>query len=150
MQWDLKDILAAGGGIFAVLATILANAMGWLRFGKKDKAEIGKLKSETVLDLAKVLEKKIADENATMNMILQMNLNFASQSEKLRVENDLLHDTIHNLKQNFDTEIQNMGSKYNKKIRDLEKRCQKTIGALLKQNETLRTEIQRLQKIINN
>lgn len=125
MKWDIKDIVEVLGG------GLLASVLAWLRFGRKDKAEVGKLKSETVLDLAKVLEKRIAEDNATMGLALQMNVNAVSQAEKLRAENDRLYENIATIKLNFEAELQKISEKYDKKVAEIKKECERTNRRLL-------------------
>lgn len=125
MKWDIKDIVEVLGG------GLLASVLAWLRFGRKDNAEVGKLKSETVLDLAKVLEKRIAEDNATMGLALQMNVNAVSQAEKLRAENDRLYENIATIKLNFEAELQKISEKYDKKVAEIKKECERTNRRLL-------------------
>lgn len=136
MKWDIKDIVEVLGG------GLLASVLAWLRFGRKDKAEVGKLRSETVLDLAKVLEKRIAEDNATMSLALQMNVNAVSQAEKLRAENDRLYENIATIKLNFEDELQKISEKYDKKVSEIKKECERT-------NRRLLAEIKRLNEQLN-
>jgi hypothetical protein len=140
VKWDIKDIVEVLGG------GLLASVLAWLRFGRKDKAEVGKLKSETVLDLAKVLEKRIAEDNATMGLVLQMNVNAVSQAEKLRAENDRLYENIATIKLNFEAELQNelqkISEKHDKKVSEIKKECERT-------NRRLLAEIKRLNDQLN-
>lgn len=147
---DIKDILVAG---VSILATLLANAMGWLRFGKKDKAEVDKLKSATLLDLAMVLEKKIASESTNLDSALQMNVNALSQIEKLTAENERLKKSKNELERNLETEIRLAVDKIkencNKQIRSFERELEKSNAALLKERQRHREEIRKLQDLIN-
>jgi hypothetical protein len=136
VKWDIKDIVEVLGG------GLLASVLAWLRFGRKDKAEVGKLRSETVLDLAKVLEKRIAEDNATMSLALQMNVNAVSQAEKLRAENDRLYENIATIKLNFESELQKISEKYDKKVAEIKKECERT-------NRRLLAEIKRLNDQLN-
>jgi hypothetical protein len=143
---DIKDILVAG---VSILATLLANAMGWLRFGKKDKAEVAKLKSATLLDLAMVLEKKIASESTNLDSALQMNVNALSQIEKLSAENDRLRASKNELERNIEIEIQRVKDNCSKKMKLFEKELEKSNFELIKERERHREEIRKLQDLIN-
>jgi hypothetical protein len=136
VKWDIKDIVEVLGG------GLLASVLAWLRFGRKDKAEVGKLRSETVLDLAKVLEKRSAEDNATMSLALQMNVNAVSQAEKLRAENDRLYENIATIKLNFESELQKISEKYDKKVSEIKNECERT-------NRRLLAEIKRLNEQLN-
>lgn len=154
---DIKDILVAG---VSIIATLIANAMGWVRFGKKDKAETSKiqaetskLKSETLLDLAMVLEKKIAYESSNLDSMLQLNVNALSQIEKLSAENDRLKESKNELEKNIEIEINLAVSRIkencNKRIKSFERELEKSNAALLKERQKHREDIRKLQDLIN-
>jgi hypothetical protein len=154
---DIKDILVAS---ISILATLLANAMGWLRFGKKDKAEVGKiqaeegkLKSETALNLAMVLEKKIASESTNLDSMLQLNVNALSQVEKLTAENERIKKAKEELEKNIEIEINFAVSKIkencNKRIKSFERELERSNAVLLKERQKHREEIRKLQDLIN-
>lgn len=111
MEWKTEDILkmVTGGGLLTLISTIVARGMGWIRFGKVDKAKIGKVQSETALDMASVAEKETSKDVRLADTALQWNINLASQlekaimmNEKKQEENDRLHDIIIALKHDYE------------------------------------------------
>jgi hypothetical protein len=111
MEWKTEDILKVitGSGLLTLLSTIVARGMGWIRFGKADKAKVGKVEAETALDMAAVAEKRISDEVKLSNTTLQWNINLSAQlekalmmNEKKQAENDRLHDIIIALKYDYE------------------------------------------------
>jgi hypothetical protein len=111
MEWKTEDILkvVTGGGLLTLVSTIIARAMGWIRFGKTDKAKIGKVQSETALDIATISEKEASKDVRLADTALQWNINLASQlekaimmNEKKQEENDRLHDIIIALKHDYE------------------------------------------------
>lgn len=158
MKWDITDILKsiAGGGVFAALSTILAIAMGWIRFGKKDRADIGKVQSETALDLASIAEKKISDEVKISDAALQWTVNLATRLEQANVmidkkqqENERLHEIIDVMKRDFEREFQKLKEDFNARIRELENEFEKSKNDLIREREENREEIKRLKDQIN-
>lgn len=122
MKFDIGQILA-GGGIGTALTAIIA----WLRFKRKDSAEVEKLNTETYIDLATVLEKKIANESKIADGAVQWNITLVSQLEKanvlidkLRDDKDRLNETINKMRLEFYNDIQNLEKKYSDRIRELE------------------------------
>ena len=157
MKWEISDILkVAGGGIFTALATIIANAMGWLRFGKRDLAQVGKVKSETALDMAAISEKKISDEVKISDAALQWTVNLASRLEQANVmidkkqqENDRLHGIIDLMKSDFEREFQKLKTDFNDRIKELEQEFKRSKNDLIKERQENREEIKRLKDQIN-
>lgn len=158
MEWKTDDILKilAGGGSSIVISTIVARAMGWIRFGKVDKAKIGKVEAETALDIATVTQKKISDEVKISDAALQWTVNLASQLEKAnamldkkQTENDRLHDIIDVMKRDFEKAFQKLKEDFNKRIRELELEFEKSKNELIKEREDNREEIKRLKAQIN-
>lgn len=158
MEWKAEDILkiVAGGGFFTLVSTIVARAMGWIRFGKVDKAKIGKVEAETALDMATITQKKISDEVKISDAALQWTVNLASQLEKAnamldkkQTENDRLHGIIDVMKKDFEREFQKLKEDFNKRIRELELEFEKSKNELIKEREENRAEIQRLKAQIN-
>lgn len=146
MEWKTEDIIKVlgGGGVF----TAIAAAMGWLRFGKKDKAEVGKLRSETILDIATVLEKKVSDDSKILTQALDWNMILVSQREKdnamidkLKEENDRLHGDINTLKSDFNSMI----GEFNKRIKQLEDELEKSKQELIREREENKKQIEILK-----
>lgn len=152
MEWNAKSIFEALSttSVIAFIGGIIASILGWIRFGKKDKAEVGKLKSEVYIDLATILEKRIADEMKISDGALQWNVNFVSQLEKanaiidkLRGENERLYDTINVLKQSFEAEFQNLKDSFSKRIKQLEEDLESSRKELMIEKEKNLIEIER-------
>ena len=151
MKWEVTDILKsiAGGGMFAALTTVLASAMGWVRFGKKDNAEVGKVRSETALDIATIREKKISDEIKISEAALQWTINISARLEKEQQENDRLHSIIDNMKRDFEKQVQKLTNDFNQRIKDLENEFEKSKRNFIKEREENIAEITRLKKQVN-
>ncbi len=154
MEWKTEDLwkLIAGS---TVLTAIIGKAMGWLRFGKSDKANVGKVEAETAVDLATVNAKKISDEIKISEAALQWTINLSSRLEKANAmidrkqqENDRLHDIISKIKHDFDEEVQKLKNNFNKRIRELESEFEKSKNELLKEREENREEIKKLKNQI--
>lgn len=151
MRWEQTDILKilAGGGLFTALVTFLANIMGWVRFGKKDVAEVGKVKSETALDIATIAEKKASDEVKISNAALQWTVNLSARLEKEQMENDRLHSIIDTLKNDWERDVKKMKDEYDLRIKILEEDLERVSKALTKEREENMQEIKRLKDQIN-
>lgn len=158
MKWDIEDILKilGGGGLLAAIVSVFGNMMGWVRFGKKDSAEVGKIKSETALDAATIAEKKIADEVKISDAALQWTVNLASRLEQANImidkkqeENDRLHGIIDIMKKDFDREFQKLKDSFNRRIKELEGEFEKSKQELIKEREENRAEIKRLKDQID-
>lgn len=158
MEWETEDIIKVltGTGIFTLISTIVASAMGWVRFGKADKAKIGKVESETALDIATVAQKRISDEVKISDAALQWNINLASQLEKAimlndkkQAENDRLHGIIDTMKKDFEQAFEKLKSEFNRRIKELEAEFERSKSELIKEREENREEIKRLKMQIN-
>jgi len=158
MEWKTEDILkmVAGGGFFTLISTIVARGMGWIRFGKSDKAKIGKVEAETALDIATVAQKKISDEVKISDAALQWTVNLASQLEranmlieKKQIENDRLHGIIDVMKQDFETAFQKLKEDFNQRIKQLEMEFEKSRNELIEEREANRAEISKLKRQID-
>lgn len=150
MKWELTDIIKiAGGGIFTAVAAIVANAMGWLRFGKKDIAEVGKVKSETALDMATIAEKKTSDQIKIADAALQWTINISARLEKEQQENDRLHSIIDAMKRDFERQVQKLKNDFNLRIKELEGEFEKSKNELIREREENINEIKRLKDQIN-
>lgn len=116
MEWDWNKIWPAiSGSLVTACAAIIANAMGWIRFGQKDKAQVGKIKSETAIDLARISAKKIDDEIKISKAALEWTVQLSEQlerahllTEKRQMENDALHEMINKMRIDFDAQIQEL------------------------------------------
>ena len=158
MEWKAEDILKiiTGGGLFTLLSTIIARAMGWIRFGKADKARIGKVEAETAIRIATVAQKKISDEIKISDAALQWNLNLAAQLEKANVmndkkqeENDRLHDIINKMKRDFDEAFQKLKKDFDTRLKQLESEFEKSRRELIAEREENLAEIKRLKMQID-
>jgi len=154
VKWEITDILKilGGGGVLAAIVSLVGSAMGWLRFGKKDSAEIGKIQSETALDAATIAEKKIADEVRISDAALQWTVNLATRLEqanlmidKKQEENERLHGIIDIMKKDFEREFQKLKDNFNKRIKELENEFERSKQELIKEREENREEIKRLK-----
>ena len=158
MEWKTEDILkvVAGGGFFTLLSTIIARAMGWIRFGKADKARVGKVQAETALDIATITQKKISDEVKISDAALQWTVNLATQLEKAnamiekkQTENDRLHGIIDVMKRDFEREFQKLKDDFNQRIKELEKELERSRDELIQERSANREEIKKLKAQID-
>lgn len=150
MRWDITDILKiAGGGLFTALLTFFATLMGWIRFGKKDRADVGKVRSETALDIATIREKKVSDEVKISDAALQWTINISTRLEKEQQENDRLHSIIDTMKRDFEIQVQKLKNDFNQRIKELENEFEKSKNDLIKEREENMEEIKRLKRQIN-
>jgi len=158
MEWKTEDILKVitGSGLLTLLSTIVARAMGWIRFGKVDKARVGKVEAETAIDIATVAQKRISDEVKISDAALQWNINLASQLEKANIlndkkqaENDRLHGIIDTMKRDFEVAFEKLKSEFNRRIKELEAEFEKSKNDFIKEREENREEIKRLKAEIN-
>lgn len=158
MEWKAEDIfkIVAGSGAFTLISTIIAKSMGWIRFGKADKVRIQKVQSETVLDIATVLQKKITDESKVADTALQWNINLATQLEKEKVMNDKkqteidrLHDIINKMKYDFEGRVQKLREDFESSMKNLEAEFEKSRKRFVAEREENVAEIQRLKRQIN-
>lgn len=114
----LNILKICGGAAIPILGGILLNAMGWIRFSSKDKADISKVQSETAVDLAEVASKRIEDEVLIAKTALEWTVQLAAQLERSNGLNDRrsgeierLHTVIQAMRDDFDQrldEINNM------------------------------------------
>lgn len=158
MEWKTEDILKVitGSGLLTLLSTIVARGMGWIRFGKVDKARVGKVEAETAIDIATVTQKRISDEVKISDAALQWNINLASQLEKANIlndkkqaENDRLHGIIDTMKRDFEVAFEKLKSEFNRRIKELEAEFEKSKNDFIKEREENRDEIKRLKAEIN-
>jgi hypothetical protein len=158
MEWKTEDILKVitGSGLLTLLSTIVARGMGWIRFGKADKAKVGKVEAETAIDIATVAQKRISDEVKISDAALQWNINLASQLEKANIlndkkqaENDRLHGIIDTMKRDFEVAFEKLKSEFNRRIKELEAEFEKSKNDFIKEREENREEIKRLKAEIN-
>lgn len=141
MEWKTEDILKVitGSGLLTLLSTIVARAMGWIRFGKVDRAKIGKVEAETAIDLATATQKKIETEVKISDAALQWTVNLASQLEKANTMNDRLNGVIDAMRRDFEKEIKKLKEDFTKRIKDLE-------DELRQEREAYREEIKNLKE----
>lgn len=158
MEWKAEDILKmiTGGGFITLIVSIVANAMGWIRFGKTDKAKIIKMNAEAEIDFATVTQKQISDEVKISNAALQWTVNLASQLEKANFmidrkqdENDRLHTIIDNMKKDFEEAFDKLKDDFNNRIRQLESEFEKSKKQLISEREANMEEIKRLKTQID-
>ena len=158
MEWNAESIMkyVGGTGIFTLLTMIVGKAMGWIRFGKVDKAKVGKVQSETAIDIATVTQKKIEDEVKISGAALQWAANFAAQTEKanamnerLQTENERLHSVIDTMKANFEKAIEKIKEDFYRQIKELEADFIKSKDELIKRDHANREEIKRLKAQID-
>lgn len=135
VKWEMEDILKVlgGGGLLAAIVSVIGNMMGWIRFGKKDSAEIGKIQSEIALNAATVAEKKIADEIKISETAIEWAKTFSSSLEQANImidkkqeENDRLHGIIDVMKKDFEREVRELTESFNKRIKELEGEFEKS------------------------
>lgn len=155
MEWNVQSLLT--GSAFTALLAIIANAMGWIRFKKKDNANVDKIKSATALDIAEVTQKRIQDEVKISDAALQWTVNLASQLEKAnsmiekkQIENDRLYGIIDTMKDDFERDFEKLKSDFNTRIQQLERELEISRLALAKEREINMIEIERLKKQIDD
>lgn len=148
MEWKTEDILrvVVGGGFFTLLSTIVARAMGWIRFGKTDKAKIGKVEAETAIDLATATQKKIETEVKISDAALQWTVNLASQLEKANTMNDRLNGIIDAMRRDFDKEVKKLKEDFAKRINELEEEVKRYKNELIKEREAYHEEVKKLKE----
>lgn len=158
MDWSPIDIIKSllSGSIITTLATIIAKKMDWIRFGKSDDAKIGKIKAETVVELANASAKRISDEVKISDAALQWTVNLASQLEKAnalidkkQAENDRLHGIIDAMKRDFEDAVQKLKQEFKERIRQLEADFEKSKNELIAEREANRNEIKKLKRQID-
>lgn len=151
MKWDIDDIakILGGGGVLTTIATIVASMMGWVRFGKRDSAEVEKLKSETAINKAIVSEKRTSDEVKITNTLLDLNIHLSTRLEQANVmidrqneEKGRLYNIINKMRADFERDVLKLKNDYNKRINDLEKEFNED-------REKSRLEIKRLIALID-
>src|SRR5947199_384771 len=117
MEWTVQDIVKSvlGGGLFTGIVALVGRAMGWLRFNKKDNADVSKVKSETAIDLAEVDNKKIDDEVKISKAALEWTVQLAGQLEKANLINEKrqqeierLHAVMAKMREDFEKRMSEM------------------------------------------
>lgn len=161
MKLETKDIVqvVGGGSVLSLILTFFANAMGWIRFGKKDKAEVGKLESEIALNAATVSEKKNEENLKLADTLLQWTVNLSTRLEQAfamldrkQEEIDRLHGQINTMNKDFERELEKIKEEYDERVKLLEKEFEKSRREfelsrreLLKERDENREEIKRLK-----
>lgn len=158
MKWEADDIIRAilGGGFFTAITAVIANIMGWVRFGKSDRVKIKKVESETAIDLAIINEKRISDAVKVSDAALNWNVQLAIQLEKANMaidkkqeENDRLHDIIHTMKLDFEEAFQKLKKDFNDRIKELEEEFEKSRVSFLGERDRNLNEIKILKDQID-
>lgn len=141
-QWIIT-ILTGGGavGLFA----LIGNAMGWVRFRKKDDAQVYKVHAETQVDLAEASNKKIDDEVKISKAALEWTVQLASQLEKANILNDKRQEEIDRLHEL----IQQMKADADKQKADFDKRMKEVEDVLDANQNELNVERQKNQDLLS-
>ena len=107
--------ILGSGTVITALAGLIAKTMGWIRFEKRDAAEVSKMNSSSQVDLADVANKKIDDEVKISKAALEWTVQLAEQlaksnviNEKRQVEIDRLHDVMKHMREDFETRMNEM------------------------------------------
>lgn len=139
MTDTLKIILTSTG---TAIVGFLASQMNWIRFLKRDKANVKKIESEISIDNAESDSRKADTEIKISKAALEWTVQIAEQlerandvSDKRQVEIDRLHSVINTMRTDF-----------NKRIQELEEELDKTQEEI--NNE--RMELERLKKEISH
>lgn len=158
MEWtwdDVKKILG-GGAVITALLTFLGNALGIIRFRKKDVAETKKVESETANDFADIRSKSTEDEIKISKAALEWTVQLAGQlekanavNEKRQAENERLHSVIDTMKKDFAATITQMQNDFNKRIKELEEALEDSQNALAEEAEKYKLEISKLRAQID-
>lgn len=86
--------MVAGGSFATILAGLFADAMGWIRFRGKDRADVKKTEAETAVALAKAKSQKIQDEKNIAEITKEWAVELKKQaneeySRRIKLQNDL-------------------------------------------------------------
>lgn len=122
MEWNGEKIWQAllSGGFITALTAIIAKKMDWVRFGRKDRAEVQKIEAET---LAKINAKRIEDEVKISANALEWSAKIWAQLEKANNEIDRLYNIISRMRdemQKLEDELDETRSALNKDRQELE------------------------------
>ena len=125
-----------GGTVITALAGLIAKTMGWIRFDKRDAAEVGKMNSSSQVDLADVANKKIDDEVKLSTASLEWTIELSRQlsncnllNEKRQAENDKLHEAMKQMRIDFEARMNEMDAILKAERQELaaERRCNKEL-----------------------
>lgn len=115
-----------GGGLLTGIFAVIANAMGWIRFSKKDTADISKVNSETTVTLADANNKKIDDEVKISKAALEWTVQLAGQlercnaiGEKKQAEIEAIRVLMQELRDELRLKIENMDALLDKAQKEL-------------------------------
>lgn len=152
MAWTEILTIIIGSGLATGVLALLGNAMGWVRFSKKDKAEISKVESETKLDLAEVVNKKIDDEVKISKAALEWTVQLALQLEKANLVNDKRQqeiDRLHTVMNEMRLDFEIRKVEFEKRMDDMEKLIQINQADLLHERTKNTELIEKLNSYIN-
>lgn len=96
MKWTWKEILEhlLSAGVITGAIAFIGQQMGWLRFRKKDNAEIDKIKSEAASIEADIDSKRTDNVVKLSENALTWTVQLAAQLEKANIANEKLKTEI--------------------------------------------------------